>query len=495
MKIGMNMVAKLEQQMRLAPQIIQSIEILQMPLLELQNMIELEREENPTLELEEESEEYLDRLKEYGEMPEASEKEANLETPTDVMNEYEKFETMDYDWSEDFDAEPRRSKGDGENVKMEAIKNVIGNTCTLQEHLSNQLHLMDLEDKTLEIAEFLAFNIDNNGYLQFTLEELLQSLNNETEQEDQEVLPECTLEELEEILEIIQNLEPLGVGARSIQECLLLQLRSDEHEYVFEKELIQHHLEDIEKNRIPKIAKERGRSIEEIKKTIDVISHLNPRPGSVFSEKTPQYIIPDIVVEHIDKKYEVRLESKYIPRLTISQKYRQILTDGKADETTKEFVKKKLESAKWLIDAIAQRQSTLSRIARELVDYQEDFLDDGVQSLKPLKMQIIADVLGIHVSTVSRAINGKYMQTPRGIFALKYFFTGGTSTSSGEVESRQSIKQMVSDIIDKEDKSSPLSDDEIAGMLQSNGLDIARRTVAKYRKALRIPSSRQRREY
>jgi RNA polymerase sigma-54 factor len=228
---------------------------------------------------------------------------------------------------------------------------------------------------------------------------------------------------------------------------------------------------------------------------IKMIKTLNPKPGRLYSSAQVQYVIPDVIVENIDGRWEVRLEDTYIPRIHISKHYQDMLREQKDDPKVRAYIKKKIESAKWLIESIEQRQNTLFKIAREIVEYQTPFLEHGIDALRPLKMQFIADRVGVHVSTVSRAIADKYMQTPRGIFALKFFFTGGTTRADGEEKSIVAVKQKVRDIVGKEDKTHPLSDEEIAAKLKEEGLDIARRTVTKYRKQLGIPSSRQRRKY
>jgi RNA polymerase sigma-54 factor len=277
-------------------------------------------------------------------------------------------------------------------------------------------------------------------------------------------------------------------------ECLLIQI-GDDPSVAFERMLVERYLDDLKMNRLPRIAKETGRSIEEIKDALAFISSLNPHPGAFFSGAQPQYVIPDVVCELVDGKYEIRLEDSYIPRIHISPRYRKMLEEQKSNPAVRDYIKKKIEAAKWLIESIEQRQNTLYKIAKEIVDYQKSFLDHGIDFLKPLKMQYIADRVGVHVSTVSRAISDKYMQTPRGIYPLKFFFTGGTINAEGEMESILAVKQKVRDIVDQEDKRNPLSDEDIALKLRAMGYDIARRTVTKYRKQMAILSSRQRRSY
>jgi RNA polymerase sigma-54 factor len=248
-------------------------------------------------------------------------------------------------------------------------------------------------------------------------------------------------------------------------------------------------------NRLPKIAKETERSLEEIKQAGEFISHLNPRPGLAFSAEVPPYVLPDIVVDYVDGKYEVQLEDDRLPRIYVNTAYSRLLRDERTSESAKDYIRKKIQAARWLIDSIEQRRNTLYKIARSIVDIQRPFFEKGVAHLVPLKMQTVAQTTGVHVSTVCRAIAEKYMQSPAGIFPLKFFFTGATHTTDGKIRSRKSVKQIVQHVIDGEDKGNPLSDDEVAAKLQAEGLDIARRTVTKYRKAMNIPSSRQRKRY
>jgi RNA polymerase sigma-54 factor len=259
---------------------------------------------------------------------------------------------------------------------------------------------------------------------------------------------------------------------------------------------VEQHLDDLSMNRLPKIARDTGASLEEIKDAWEFIRHhLNPHPGSEFGVSRNSVINPDVVVEEIDGQFEIRIERGGTPDLSISPIYRNLLKESRPDPKVFEYLRRKIESAKWFIDAIQQRQSTLQRISETLVHRQEEFLRDGVEHLRPMKMQDVAEVVGVHISTVSRAISGKYIQTPQGILPMKRFFSGGTQSESGEMVSQRAIKQRIADIIEKEDRKAPLSDDEIVKRLKADGLTIARRTATKYRKALSIPSSSRRKEY
>jgi RNA polymerase sigma-54 factor len=291
-------------------------------------------------------------------------------------------------------------------------------------------------------------------------------------------------------------LEPPGVGARNLQECLVLQLDKRDTNYQLAKELLLNHLEDIEMKKYPLIAKRTGQRLEVIKKQVDFIRTLNPKPGSIFCDETIPYVIPEVKVEFIDGKYEVFLiDNANFPQLHISSFNKKNLSENSSDNSTSQNIQKKIESAKWLIDAIEQRRSTLYKIACKIVELQEDFLDEGIHKLRTLKMQDVADIVGVHVSTVSRAIAHKYIQTPQGIFEMKFFFTGGFQNIDGSMESWEAVRQKLSEIIAKENKSNPLSDEEVAERLHDAGVTIARRTITKYRRIMKIPSSRQRKEY
>jgi RNA polymerase sigma-54 factor len=476
----LELVPKMQLVQKLAPQIIQSIEILQLQSLDLQELIQQELEENPVLELVEPKAETPALSTELEKNdPKTVESFEHLEAFESAGQMDDLYDSSDYysKWNNTYDGE--------KDKKMEAMQNTASKPISLQDHLFRQIVLMDLDETLQLLCENIIYNIDHRGYLQYPLSEILNSLGDER----------LTLEKAEEALEIIHNLDPTGIGGANLTECLLLQLDPEHPDFPFQRYLLENHIDDITHNRLPKIAKETGKTLETLKRYIESFARLNPYPGSAFSDTTTHYIVPDVRVEYIDGEYVVRLEDGYIPELTVSQTYQKLLTTLKDSPQARSFLKQKMDSARWLIDSISQRQHTLYRVARAIIDYQKDFLDEGVKKLKPLKMQSIANDLGIHVSTVSRTINNKYVQTPRGIFPMKYFFSGATLSSDGTSESRVSVKQRVQEIIDQEDKNNPLSDEEIAEKLQLNGLDVARRTITKYRKALKIPSSHQRRHY
>jgi len=476
MRLDVSLQQRLSQQLRLAPQIIQSIEILQLPAMDLRELIENELQENEILEVEEAAREPL---------PAAEERQNVDEEGTD--DEAERvFDRLDALIEADRTGPGRLSRAAGEEAtdrKWEAMQNTAAPSETLGDHLHEQLEVLDLDPEVRAAAEAIVGNLAGSGILSCTLEEVVLAM-------DEPV----ALEKAEQALKVVQGLEPAGVGARDVVECLLLQIDDDEPEADLKRRLLRDHLEDLKRNKIPRIAKALGLTVEGVYRLRAGLRHLSPNPGAAWSSRPTAYIRPDVVVEWEGDEYRVRLVNDQVPRLGISPRYRQMLLEAKGDPKLKEYVKRKVDAAKWLIEAIAQRESTLERVATEIVRRQRDYLDFGVSHLRPLKMQEVADALGIHVSTVSRAISDKHVQTDRGIVPLKFFFTGGTENDDGGVESRVSIKERVKQIIAAEDVASPLSDDEVAAHLsRESGLVIARRTVTKYRKALKIPSSRQRR--
>src|SRR5205085_5578275 len=304
------------------------------------------------------------------------------------------------------------------------------------------------------------------------------------------------LTQLEAALEKIQTLDPPGVGARTMEECLLLQLTPETPHAEVVKALIQHHLEDVACNRLPIIQKRTGYDIAHIKEAIEVLKHLNPKPGAQYNSENIPYVVPDIIVDRNEAgDYEVRLVDDWVPSVHIPRHVVELARDKGSDPKTKEYIKRKIQAAQWLMESIEQRRGTLEKVTRAIIKHQRAFLDKGPEHIEPLKMQQIADQVGVHVTTVSRAVDDKWVQTPRGIFPLKRFFGGGTHTATGEEVAWETIKQKLLEIIDKEDKSNPLSDEDLVNKLQESGYPVARRTVTKYRKMLNIPSSRQRKDW
>jgi len=469
---------RLEQRLKLAPQMIQAVEILQLPLLQLEHRVNQELSENPVLEL---AQNAPGAGADGADVAEAS--PAADEVRTELDAEIDKLDNLSEDYREYFSRSlGRRRQSQETDKKLAALQNTPARTVSLQDYLMGQLRLLEVPEDLKKPCETLIYHLDADGYIRQPLEEIFA----ETDVDAQQALA---------ALEILQGLDPPGIGARSLQECLLLQLDPRDELYEMQKAVIAKHLADVERNKYPKIARALHSTVGKVRRAVELIATLNPKPGALFSNEVLAYVMPDVTVAYVDGRYEIILEKGGLPTLHISSHYRRLLKERRGDAQALDYLRKKIQSAKWLIEALNQRQRTVYKITEALVDMQRDFLDKGIEHLRPLKMQEVADRVGVHVSTVSRAIADKYIQTPRGIFPMKYFFTGGTSADAGDGTSYEAIKQRISEIIEAEDATKPLSDDEIAHKLAALGMPVARRTVTKYRKLLKIPSSHRRRTY
>ena len=502
MQLSFSQQMKMSQQMKLAPRMIQSMEILQLPILALRERIDQEKQENPLLEEQEAEPETPEAVASAGDGAEVAEppppepvekpleeRELVVDSEHNNQADFERLVDMPEDWQEDdYSYSPRVSSNriseDSERVH-DAISNLASRPQSLQDHLLEQFGFFSCAPEIREFAKFLIQNLDGSGRLPGSLEEMIQGFGKPISPDDAQAA-----------LSMVQRLDPPGVGARDLKECFLLQIGPNTPLRDVLITLVSAHLEDLAENRLPVIERKTGYPLEIIKDAKEELKKLNPHPGRDFEASAAPNIVPDISIEQTGAgKYVVKLEDEYTPRLNISRKYQQLLANGQADQKTKEYIKRKIESARWLIESIEQRQNTLKRVAQAIVDHQTAFLDQGPEHIVPLKMQQIADVVGVHVTTVSRAVDDKYVQTPRGIFPLKRFFGGGTTTADGEEVAWDIIRIKLKEIVDKEDKNDPLSDDALVDELAKQGYHLARRTITKYRKALQIPSSRQRRAY
>jgi RNA polymerase sigma-54 factor len=472
----------------LAPRMIQSMEILQLPILALEERIEQELQENPILEMRESDpdlpEEEVERENSDAKTPE--EKELVVDEGKNNAEDFERLENLGEEWTEAaYDERPRLSSNrlqEDEERRHDAMANMEAKPRTLSDYLVEQLGWYELDEPTRQMAERIIYNLDPNGYLSGRLEDLV----------DLSAGPQ-ELALANKALSIIQKLDPPGVGARNLRECLQLQLMPGMHLYEQMRTLIANHLEDLEHNRLPAIQKKTGYTLDLIHETTLELRKLNPKPGAMFGDVHAPTVTPDVFLDvGDDGKYKIRLEDGRIPSLHISGYYRKLLERGATDQE-KEWIKRKLNAAQWLIESIEQRRNTLTRVSQAIVDHQTEFLNKGPEHLEPLKMQQIADKVGVHVTTVSRAVDDKWIQTPRGIFPLKRFFAGGTTTAAGEEVAWDTVRLKLQEVIDKEDKQHPLSDDDLVIELAKHGLTVARRTVTKYRKLMKIPSSRERR--
>lgn len=486
MRLGLNQSTRLDQRLLQSPQMIQAMQILQLPALELEARIQQELEENPFLEL-----------------VDGAPVEDGDERPIDGETALEALERVERDalGPEGAGLESRSRRDDEADKKFEAMANTPDLEKSLPEALLEELAMLEWSARERDIAEYLVWSLDGHGWLPVDREALLRELvQPEDPQETPMLGPDAaapTLEEVETILYKIRSVTHPAIGARDLRDCLQLQLLAHGwSDASLPWAIVQQHLEDVEHNRLPRIAKERNASLEQIKDAIEVVKSLDPNPGAGFGYVRADAILPEILVEEVDGEWIVRLDRARTTRVQLSPAHKELLREAKKGAEAREWVKKRLENARWFLDALQQRESTLERIARSIFARQRPFLEKGVSGLRPLRMQEVADEVSVHISTVSRAVAGKYAQTPRGILPLKYFFTGGTVTEDGEMQSQASIKQRIADLIKAEDRSKPLSDEDLAEALEKqDGVKIARRTVTKYRKALNIPSSTERRAF
>jgi RNA polymerase sigma-54 factor len=426
--------------------------------------------------------------------------------------------------------------------KHDAMQNMASRPQSLQDYLADQLAFMELSAAQAKLVRYVIAHIDDNGFLSVpdtTDPEYLKALKdyhqkeeerrrkreeararNETAIKEEKPKPYprplrrrtpslvelaagyeqvVTTEEVEEALRIVQQLDPPGVGARDLKECLLLQLSPETPHRDLVRLLILKHLEDIPHNRLPAIERSTGQDIPTIKEAIEVIKHLNPKPGIGFVAENIPHVVPDIAVErNEDGSYDVKLLDDWMPEVKLSQRYIDLYKNKENTPELREYLKKKIQSAEWLRESIKQRKETLGKVARAIIEHQKPFLEKGPEFIQPLKMQQIADQVGVHVTTVSRAVDDKWVQTPRGIFPLKRFFGGGkkVDTAEGAIEvAYEVMKQKLLEIIDQEDKSNPLSDEELVERMNTAGYPVKRRTITKYRMMANIPSSRERKEW
>jgi RNA polymerase sigma-54 factor len=468
---GMQQSQHLALQQILAPQLQQSLLILQTPLLELRNLVQQEIETNPVLE----------ELPDEPGNDSATGAESSIDS--NFKDEFEKLASLDEEWrdymaqSSNYGARSQEAKD-----KRQFVFDSIAVEETLQQHLMTQLNQTVLNADDRKTAELIIGNIDDDGFLQSTPEEMALSSG-------------IAKEDFEKMLALIQSFYPPGVGARDLRECLLIQLQREGKENSLEYKIISEHMEDLGRRRFPEIARRMNVSVEEVQKCANRIARLNPRPGQSFTAAPQNYVLPDVTVEKVDGDYQISLNNEQIPHLRISNVYKDIIAQDNNGSEVKDYIRDKIRSGKFLIRSIYQRQQTISNIAQQIVSRQRDFFERGPSHLKPMTMAEIADAVGVHETTVSRAVSGKYMATPQGIFEMKYFFTPGYQTATGESMSNTSVKEAILDLVKHENGSAPLSDHEIVEILGERGIPIARRTVAKYRTELNILPSHMRRKY
>lgn len=490
MKLEMTGQMRMEQRMKLAPHMIQSMEILQLPILALQERIEQELNSNPVLELDDDS--AGDEIETPPEAPQDDDM-AEKTLVVDADNQAADFERLGNLGDEFKDlidqSGPYRSRHDDDekDLKLEAIKNTAAPPQSLHDYLGEQWRMVDAEEPVKKAGYAIIDYIDARGYLSVPLEQLYNK--------DQTAF---TPENLKEALGLIQELEPPGVGARDIRECLLIQLAQKNEDMGFEHQLVSDHMNALLENRLPEIAKKMDCTIERLNLAIARLRKLDISPGLQVGRNESIPITPDVIVESQDGSDElsVRLVDDSLPSLRLSPYYTRMAEDNHVSDSTKRFLLNNIRSAHWIIEAIEQRKNTLLRVAKAIVRHQRDFFDQGPLSLRPLPMSKIAEEVGVHLATVSRAVSGKYLQCTWGILPLRKFFSGGTEDTSGQAHSWEAIRVKLQQIIDEEDKGRPLNDDQIKEKLAEAGIpNLARRTVAKYRKLMNIPTAKFRKKY
>ncbi|HZG16506.1 MAG TPA: RNA polymerase factor sigma-54 [Candidatus Bathyarchaeia archaeon] len=460
MSLGLNLYQEQTLKLVMTPELRQAITILQFSSADLLSYLHEQANENPVIELQDVS--------------------ATLES---IVPRAEGSKP-EIDWKE---LASNRAAGDYSVNKNESTYNALDfahkSSTTLFEHLEAQLGMVKgLTDGQRRIALYLIGNLDERGYLEIPPEEIASRLG-------------ATVQEVEDILNVIQHFDPIGVGARNLEECILLQLQHTGMDDDAIVQVVTHHLQDLANNRLQKIADTIGCTLAEVQCISDRLRMLNPRPGAAFSGNDTRYVIADVTVEKVGKDYIVLVNDISAPRLTINSFYEKMLKEKSSQEEAKQFIHDKLNAALWLAKSLEQRRLTLMRVTQAIVDLQREFFEHGVHFLKPMTQKEIAERVGLHESTISRATSNKYVQTPRGLFELKYFFTSALATANGDAASSESVKKRIKAIIEGEDRKKPLSDQVITEMLVKEGVEISRRTVAKYREEMMIPSSAKRKRF
>jgi RNA polymerase sigma-54 factor len=475
MAIQQKLHTKLVQKLILTPSLQQAIKLLPMSTLELADLLNQEMVENPLLE------EVPTEELQPAEQQQQQEKAADQQ-PADKGDPWD---DADYEYFfGDYLDDGYRSRTPSEVKELPPIENTLSTAASLSDHLLWQLSLQTSDDRLKEIGAAIIGNLDDDGYLVASVEEIA-------------AMGEWPVADVERALQHVQTFDPIGVAARDLQECLWLQIRHLGLEGTPTEKIVTEHLRLLQNHQVPEIARKLGISLDDLKEHVEIIRNLDPKPGSRYNPSQSQYVIPDVYVVKVEDQYVAALNEEGLPQLRISPVYRRLLDKtgaggGDQNDETRAYVKDKFRSALWLIKSVDQRQKTIHKVATSIINFQREFLDHGIEYLRPLVLRDVANDIGMHESTVSRVVNNKYMHTPQGVFELKYFFHSGISSSFGESVSSVTIKQRIRKIIENEDPRKPLSDSKIVSILQKEGLMLARRTIAKYREELKIPTSNQR---
>jgi RNA polymerase sigma-54 factor len=474
---------KLQQKLIMTPQLQQAIKLLQLSRLELSQSVSQELIENPVLEETTSEESAEEQPSDEGEA--VAETQTATETTPEASTEPEGTQELKSDlevgpeWDEYLnEMSDGRDYGNAEadDKELPSYDQTLTRLPSLSDHLLWQLHLSTSDPGLVKGGEEIIGNLDDDGYLRATLDELAQ----------QSGVP---LREMERALALVQDFDPLGIGARDLRECLLIQVRQLDLEGTLVEKIIQDHLGDLEKRKYPNIAKALNVTPQEVMEASQTIIHeLEPKPGRPYLTADTNYVVPDVYVTKIEDRYVVQLNDEGMPRVRINPYYRKLLSRHEAiDKVTKEYVEERLRSAQWLIKGMEQRNKTIYKVAESIVKFQREFLDQGISHLRPMVLKDVAEDIEMHESTISRVTTNKYMHTPQGIFPMKYFFTTGFSDGNGADISSLTVKDAIQKLIKEEDLAAPLKDQQIVDVLKGRGIEIARRTVAKYREELRIP--------
>src|SRR5687767_3980874 len=471
MAISQKLHTKLVQKLILTPSLQQAIKLLPMSTLELADLLNQEMVENPLLE---------EVPTEELQPAEQQQQEKAAETP--AAEKSDTWDDADYEYFfGDYLDDGYRSRTPQEVKELPPIENTLSTAASLSDHLLWQLSLQTNDSHLVDIGGAIIGNLDDDGYLVASVEEIA-------------AMGEWPVAEVERALLHVQTFDPIGVAARDLQECLWLQIRHLGLEGTPTEKIVIEHLRLLQNHQVPEIARKLGMTIDDLKEHIEIIRNLDPKPGSRYNPSQSQYVIPDVYVVKVEDQYVAALNEEGLPQLRISPVYRRLLDKSgvEANDETRAYVKDKFRSALWLIKSVDQRQKTIHKVATSIINFQREFLDHGIEYLRPLVLRDVANDIGMHESTVSRVVNNKYMHTPQGVFEMKFFFHSGISSSYGDNVSSVTIKQRIKKIIEGEDPRKPLSDSKIVSILQKEGLMLARRTIAKYREELKIPTSNQR---
>jgi RNA polymerase sigma-54 factor len=478
---GLQQVQRLSLQQILAPQLQHSLHLLQVPALELSALVHEELQQNPLLEEVAKDESRIEP--ERAEAETMDRKPMDAQTDAEFAREFETLSKLDDEWREYFSQTSSfRARSPEQDEQRQHFFDSIVQQESLPQHLLEQLNFVELTVEERKAAELIVGSINDDGYLLSPIEELAISSG-------------VPLAPLEKALATVQTFHPVGVGARDLRECLLIQLQRLGMADSVEAKVVSQHLDDLGKKRYPDIARTLDITTEQVQQIANFIATLEPKPGRMFSAEQQQYVAPDVTVQETEDGYAVLLNDEQVPHLRISNTYKEIMAGADKGGEAKEYLREKIRAGKFLIKSIHQRQQTILNIAKVIVDRQHDFLEHGLSHLRPLTMAQVAEVVGVHETTVSRAVAHKYIQTPHGLFEMKFFFTPGFTTDGGAALSNASVKDQIAQLVEREDAGHPLSDQEIVAILKEKGIPIARRTVAKYRGELNILPSNLRKKF